>query len=113
MRLTSDSSNVSLSEVHRSVAIPRNVGLIKRLFAFAGPAYLVSVGYMDPGNWATDLEGGARFVSAYLGIVDVEHNGGPATDTFRENGDCGREGPGPGMPRRLSEANRVCSLDTL
>jgi manganese transport protein len=37
------------------------VGVVKRLFAFAGPAYLVSVGYMDPGNWATDLEGGARF----------------------------------------------------
>ena len=51
----------SLSEVHRSVAIPMNVGFVKRLFAFAGPAYLVSVGYMDPGNWATDLEGGARF----------------------------------------------------
>lgn len=53
--------SVSLSEVHRSVAIPGNVGILKRLFAFAGPAYLVSVGYMDPGNWATDLEGGARF----------------------------------------------------
>jgi manganese transport protein len=52
---------VSLSEVHRSVGIPNNVGFIRRLFAFAGPAYLVSVGYMDPGNWATDLEGGARF----------------------------------------------------
>jgi manganese transport protein len=51
----------SLSEVHRSVSIPANVGFAKRLFAFAGPAYLVSVGYMDPGNWATDLEGGARF----------------------------------------------------
>ena len=36
-------------------------GLWKRIFAFAGPAYLVSVGYMDPGNWATDIEGGARF----------------------------------------------------
>jgi len=54
-------SHLSLSEVHRSVSIPKNVGFIKRLFAFAGPAYLVSVGYMDPGNWATDLEGGARF----------------------------------------------------
>jgi manganese transport protein len=52
---------VSLSEVHKSVAIPQRVGMLKRLFAFAGPAYLVSVGYMDPGNWATDLEGGARF----------------------------------------------------
>src|SRR3970282_1923609 len=44
-----------------SVSIPKDVGRLKRLFAFAGPAYLVSVGYMDPGNWATDLEGGARF----------------------------------------------------
>ncbi|RPH38040.1 iron/manganese transporter [bacterium] len=54
-------SQVSLSEVHRSVTIPHNVGILKRMLAFAGPAYLVSVGYMDPGNWATDLEGGARF----------------------------------------------------
>ncbi len=53
--------SVSLSEVHRSVAIPQGVGIVKRMLAFAGPAYLVSVGYMDPGNWATDLEGGARF----------------------------------------------------
>ena len=50
----------SLSEVHRSVALPGGSWL-RRLFAFAGPAYLVSVGYMDPGNWATDLAGGARF----------------------------------------------------
>jgi manganese transport protein len=54
-------SSVSLSEVHRSVSIPKHLGVLRRLFAFAGPAYLVSVGYMDPGNWATDLEGGARF----------------------------------------------------
>ena len=61
MSTQTEESQVSLSEVHRSVAIPRNVGLLKRMLAFAGPAYLVSVGYMDPGNWATDLEGGARF----------------------------------------------------
>ncbi|MFZ4621145.1 MAG: Nramp family divalent metal transporter [Bacteroidota bacterium] len=59
----------SLSEVHRSVDIPKNVGLFKRLFAFAGPAYLVSVGYMDPGNWATDLEGGARFGYQLLWVL--------------------------------------------
>lgn len=62
-------TTVSLSEVHRSVAIPKNVGLVKRLFAFAGPAYLVSVGYMDPGNWATDLEGGARFGYQLLWVL--------------------------------------------
>ncbi len=56
-----EEATVSLSEVHRSVTIPQNMGWVRRLFAFAGPAYLVSVGYMDPGNWATDLEGGARF----------------------------------------------------
>jgi manganese transport protein len=51
----------SLSEVHRTVSIPAAGSWLRRLFAFAGPAYLVSVGYMDPGNWATDLAGGARF----------------------------------------------------
>ena len=56
-----DQSGVSLSDVHGSVHVPQAAGMIKRLLAFVGPAYLVSVGYMDPGNWATDLEGGARF----------------------------------------------------
>jgi len=50
----------SLPEVFSSVSIPSGTWL-RKLFAFAGPAYLVSVGYMDPGNWATDIEGGARF----------------------------------------------------
>src|SRR5579859_6052924 len=50
----------SLGEVHSSVGTS-HVSIWRRLLAFSGPAYLVSVGYMDPGNWATDLEGGARF----------------------------------------------------
>ena len=41
------------------------------MFAFAGPAYLVSVGYMDPGNWATDLEGGARFGYQLLWVITL------------------------------------------
>ena len=49
----------SLEEVHGSVVGGARGTRCKRLFAFMGPAYLVSVGYMDPGNWATDLEGGA------------------------------------------------------
>ncbi|MBW7889202.1 MAG: Nramp family divalent metal transporter [Bacteroidetes bacterium] len=64
-----DHPTTSLSEVHRSVPIPKNAGIIKRIFAFAGPAYLVSVGYMDPGNWATDLEGGARFGYQLLWVI--------------------------------------------
>ncbi len=51
----------SLPELHGSVAVPMDPSWFRRLFAFAGPAYLVAVGYMDPGNWATDLQGGARF----------------------------------------------------
>jgi manganese transport protein len=51
----------SLSEVHGSVRVPATRSWLRRMLAFAGPAYLVSVGYMDPGNWATDLAGGSRF----------------------------------------------------
>ena len=51
----------SLSEVHESVHIPALRGRWKQLAAFMGPAYLVSVGYMDPGNWATDIAGGSAF----------------------------------------------------
>src|SRR3990172_5536913 len=50
----------SMEEIHRSVRIPHGAWW-RRMFIFAGPAYMDSVGYMDPGNWATDLEGGARF----------------------------------------------------
>src|SRR5258706_3170991 len=56
-----ESGTPSLAEVHRTIPIPTGGTWLRRLFAFAGPAYLVSVGYMDPGNWATDLAGGARF----------------------------------------------------
>src|SRR5712692_5992138 len=58
----------SLEEVHGSVSV---AGLhpLKRLVAYMGPAYLVSVGYMDPGNWATDLEGGARFGYALIWVL--------------------------------------------
>jgi manganese transport protein len=58
----------SLPEVHGSVTTTQ-LSLWKRMFAFAGPAYLVSVGYMDPGNWATDLEGGARFGYQLLWVL--------------------------------------------
>jgi len=51
----------SLSEVHESVDTTKPQKALKKIFAFIGPAYLVSVGYMDPGNWATDLQGGAKF----------------------------------------------------
>lgn len=58
----------SLPEVHASVPVG-HANIWKRMFAFAGPAYLVSVGYMDPGNWATDIEGGARFGYQLLWVL--------------------------------------------
>ena len=58
----------SLPEVHGSVGVSQ-ASIWRRMFAFAGPAYLVSVGYMDPGNWATDLEGGARFGYQLLWVL--------------------------------------------
>src|SRR4051812_10468945 len=63
------SGPLSLEEVHGSVNIPISGSTWRRLLAFAGPAYLVSVGYMDPGNWATDIEGGASFGYKLLWVL--------------------------------------------
>ncbi|MEY4202747.1 MAG: hypothetical protein RL013_449, partial [Bacteroidota bacterium] len=62
-------SQKSLSEVNSTVQTDVKGGFWKRLFAFLGPAYLVSVGYMDPGNWATDLAGGSRYGYALLWVL--------------------------------------------
>lgn len=59
----------SLPEVHRSIAIPIAKGFWRKMLAFAGPGYLVSVGYMDPGNWATDIAGGSRFGYTLLSVI--------------------------------------------
>src|SRR5262245_12671916 len=59
----------SLREVHGSIPVPAGAGFWRKLFAFAGPGYLVAVGYMDPGNWATDLAGGARYGYTLLSVI--------------------------------------------
>jgi manganese transport protein len=59
----------SLSEVHRTLVVPSSAGFFRKLFAFAGPGFLVAVGYMDPGNWATDLAGGSKYNFALLSVV--------------------------------------------
>lgn len=51
----------SLEEVHESVSTEHKKTGFRKILAFLGPAYLVSVGYMDPGNWATDIAGGSQF----------------------------------------------------
>src|SRR4029079_14622943 len=59
----------SLVEVYRSVAVARHGSVWRKFVAFLGPGYLVAVGYMDPGNWATPLAGGAKFGYALLFIA--------------------------------------------
>jgi manganese transport protein len=63
----------SLREVHGSIAIPASAGFWRKAFAFAGPGYLVAVGYMDPGNWATDLAGGARYGYTLLSVILISN----------------------------------------
>jgi manganese transport protein len=59
----------SLPEIYRSMPIPESAGFFRKLLAFAGPGYLVAVGYMDPGNWATDLAGGSKYNYTLLSVI--------------------------------------------
>jgi manganese transport protein len=68
-----DSPLVSLPEVYASIPIPHGAGFWRKMFAFAGPGYLVAVGYMDPGNWATDLAGGARYGYTLLSVILISN----------------------------------------
>jgi manganese transport protein len=63
----------SLPEVHRSVAISTGASWFRKVLAFAGPGYLVAVGYMDPGNWATDIGGGSKFGYTLLSVVLISN----------------------------------------
>src|SRR6476661_10834503 len=67
--MISQRQHQSLEEVNQTVETRHKVSVWKRLIAFSGPAYMVSVGYMDPGNWATDIEGGARFGYRLLWVL--------------------------------------------
>ena len=75
----------SLSDVHRSVAVHGKQSSWRRAAAFFGPGYLVAVGYMDPGNWATSLAGGSRFgytllvVALVSNIMALDKDGQPLT----------------------------------
>lgn len=74
---TDDGSRVnrrtSLSEVNHSMKVPMTGSWIKKFMAFAGPGYLVAVGYMDPGNWATDIAGGSQFGYTLLSVILVSN----------------------------------------
>ena len=59
----------SLPEIHSTLSVPQSASFLRKLLAFAGPGFLVAVGYMDPGNWATDLAGGARYNYTLLSVI--------------------------------------------
>src|SRR5262245_58131006 len=63
----------SLQEVHGTVTVPKTLGFWRKLLAFSGPGYLVAVGYMDPGNWATDLAGGSAFGYTLLSVILISN----------------------------------------
>src|SRR5262249_26233018 len=59
----------SLPEVHATMHVPQGVSFVRKMIAFAGPGFLVAVGYMDPGNWATDLAGGSKYNYSLLFVI--------------------------------------------
>ncbi len=63
----------SLAEVNRSLNVPKNGTWFRKFLAFAGPGYMVAVGYMDPGNWATDIAGGSQFGYTLLSVILISN----------------------------------------
>ena len=63
----------SLPEVHRSIEVPVGASFWRKLWAFSGPGFLVAVGYMDPGNWATDIAGGSRFAYSLIFVLMISN----------------------------------------
>jgi len=68
-----ESASVSLPEVFSSIRVPGKGGFWKKLLAFSGPGLMVAVGYMDPGNWATDIEGGSKFGYTLLSVILISN----------------------------------------
>ncbi|GAT34788.1 manganese transport protein [Terrimicrobium sacchariphilum] len=68
-----EAAAVSLPEVHRSIFVPNKAPFWRKMMAFAGPGFLVAVGYMDPGNWATDLAGGSKFGYTLLSVILISN----------------------------------------
>src|SRR3954470_23907626 len=66
-------SEASLSEVHETIDATKHRRGIRKILPYVGPAYLVAVGYMDPGNWATDLQGGAQFGYTLLSVILISN----------------------------------------
>src|SRR6201986_4820522 len=67
------SGGQSLPEVHRTVTVPANASFWRKVLAFSGPGFPVAVGYMDPGNWAPERSGGAKFAHTLLAVIMISN----------------------------------------
>ena len=106
------SHSMSLEGMHGTVAVPHHqAGFWKQWRAYVGPALLVSVGYMDPGNWGTDLQGGAQFKYDLLWVVAAgQPDGDLPSGPFCPAGRGYRQGSGPVLPRLVSEMDALAQL---
>src|SRR5476651_1082345 len=68
-----ENKTVSLSEVHSTIPVPSSASWGRKMLAFIGPGLMVAVGYMDPGNWATDLAGGAKYGYLLLSVILISN----------------------------------------
>jgi len=68
-----ENKTVSLSEVHSSIQVPSNANWGRKMLAFIGPGLIIAVGYMDPGNWATDLAGGSKYGYILLSVILISN----------------------------------------
>ena len=104
----------SLPESHHTIQIPRGVSFWRKALAFAGPGYMVAVGYMDPGNWATDLAGGARFGYTLLSVILISNLMAILLQALAlKLGIVDRARPGAGLPRPLLPAGELRALGAL
>ncbi len=69
----SKATSLSMPEINASIAVNSSANFWRKLFAFSGPGFLIAVGYMDPGNWATDLAGGAQFGYLLLSVIMISN----------------------------------------
>ena len=89
----------SLPEVHASVRISQSPRYWRRLLGFIGPGFLISVGYMDPGNWATDIAGGSRFGYTLLFVIMLSNLMAILLQSLAlETGRCHGARPGAAVP---------------
>ncbi|MEA5459627.1 Nramp family divalent metal transporter [Arcicella sp. LKC2W] len=73
MKIENNDTNHSLPEVYASINVPKNGSFWRKLWAYTGPGLMVAVGYMDPGNWATDIAGGAKFGYTLISVILISN----------------------------------------